>query len=168
MSRPFSTTVALSIPDVASFPPRLSQNLDEYRAPSRRHATTYVDALVVASDVIRPEYDAIRQHEESLADRFLHGLERIPAWRVWGITDRAQFNKRVSTFGLTHRTKTAAEVATALGAEGLFAWSEHFYAMNLIETLGLARVGMLRIGYLHYNTAEEVDRTLDALETVSD
>ena len=95
--------------------------------------------------------------------QFLEGLARLPAWRVWGIADPAQLDDRVSTFGLTHRTKPAAEVASFLSDQGLFVWSGHFYAQGLIERLGLAAAGMLRIGFLHYNTAEEVARALDSL-----
>jgi cysteine desulfurase family protein (TIGR01976 family) len=113
-------------------------------------------------------YAAIQAHETALAARFLNGLTRLPAWRVWGITDPARIGDRVSTFGLTHRTKPAGEVASALGAKGLFVWSGNFYAAALIETLGLAPAGMLRVGFLHYNTTEEVDRALDALTTIAD
>lgn len=110
-------------------------------------------------------YAAIRAHETALATRFLGGLARLPAWRVWGITEPGRFGDRVSTFGLTHSAKPAAEVAAALGAQGLFVWSGNFYAAGLIERLGLAPAGMLRVGFLHYNTAEEVDRVLEALAT---
>jgi cysteine desulfurase family protein (TIGR01976 family) len=113
-------------------------------------------------------YEAIRQYETALAAQFLDGLARLPAWRVWGIGDPARIGERVSTFGLTHRTRPAAEVASALGAQGLFVWSGHFYAQGLIERLGLASAGMLRIGLLHYNTADEVARTLDALAALGD
>ncbi|HJZ59835.1 MAG TPA: cysteine desulfurase-like protein, partial [Gemmataceae bacterium] len=113
-------------------------------------------------------YVAIRAHETALAAQFLDGLARFPAWRVWGIADPARIGDRVATFGLTHRTKPAAEVAAALGSQGLFVWSGNFYAQGLIERLGLAPAGMLRIGFLHYNIAEEVARTLDALAAVGD
>jgi len=111
-------------------------------------------------------FAAVQAHETALTAQFLDGLARLPAWRVWGIADPARMGDRVSTFGLTHRTKPAAEIASALGAQGLFVWSGHFYAQGLIERLGLAPAGMLRIGFLHYNTAEEVARTLDALAAV--
>ena len=108
-------------------------------------------------------YATIRAHETALAAKFLDGLARLPAWRVWGITDRARMSDRVSTFGLTHRTRPASEVASLLGAQGLFVWSGNFYAQGLIERLGLAPAGMLRVGFLHYNTADEVDRLLETL-----
>ena len=59
-------------------------------------------------------------------------------------------------------------MADAFAARGLFVWSGHFYAAGLIEALGLAPAGMLRIGFLHYNTSEEVARTLAALADVGD
>ena len=113
-------------------------------------------------------YEAIHAHEILLASQFLEGLARLPAWRAWGVADPARVGCRVSTFGLTHRARPAAEVAATLGEQGLFAWSGHFYAQGLIERLGLAPAGMLRVGFLHYNTAGEVARTLDALAAVGD
>lgn len=131
-----------------------------------RAAGEYLAGLGAGTDrraALATGYGAIRAHETALAAQFLAGLERLPAWRVWGITDPDRTGDRVSTFGLTHRTRPAAEIAEQLGARGLFVWSGHFYAQGLIERLGLAPAGMLRIGFLHYNTAEEVARTLDAL-----
>ena len=113
-------------------------------------------------------FAAVQAHETALTAQFLDGFARLPAWRVWGISDPSRLGDRVPTFGLTHRTKPAAEVASLLGAQGLFVWSGNFYAQGLIERLGLAPAGMLRIGFLHYNTAEEVARTLDALAAFGD
>ena len=56
------------------------------------------------------------------------------------------------------------EAAERLGAQGIFVWDGDFYATGLIERLGKAEGGgVLRLGLVHYNTAEEVDRTLEAL-----
>jgi selenocysteine lyase/cysteine desulfurase len=68
---------------------------------------------------------------------------------------------------VTHRTLTAREVAGRLAAEGTFVWHGNFYALPLTEALGLEPEGVVRIGLLHYNTAEEVDRLLAALEELS-
>jgi cysteine desulfurase family protein (TIGR01976 family) len=134
-------------------------------------AVDYLASLGTGADrraALAAGYEAIRSHETELAVQFLDGLARLPAWRVWGISDPARLDDRVATFGLTHRTRPAAEVASLLGAQGLFVWSGHFYAQGLIERLGLAPAGMLRVGFLHYNTADEVARTLDALAAVGD
>ena len=43
-------------------------------------------------------------------------------------------------------------------------WSGNYYALRLMERLGLeAEGGAVRIGLAHYNTREEVDRLIDAL-----
>ena len=55
--------------------------------------------------------------------------------------------------------------AEALGRQGIYVWDGDFYATGLIERLGKAETGgVLRLGLVHYNTAEEVDRTLEAVE----
>ena len=148
-------------------PGRWMTGTASFEAIAGTHAAVdYLASLGEGADrraKLAASYAAIRYHETALARQFLDGLSRLPVWKVWGITDPARLGERVSTFGLTHRTKTASEVAAILGEQGLFAWSGHFYAINLIETLGLAPEGMLRIGFLHYNTAEEVARTLESL-----
>jgi selenocysteine lyase/cysteine desulfurase len=58
--------------------------------------------------------------------------------------------------------------AEDLGRQGIFVWDGDFYATGLIERLGKADSGgVLRIGLVHYNTAEEVDRTLEAIESIA-
>jgi cysteine desulfurase family protein (TIGR01976 family) len=155
-----------------SGPGRWMTGTPSFEAIAGTHAAVdYLAGLGAGADrraALAAGYAAIRGHESALAAQFLGGLTRLPAWRVWGVADPARIGERVSTFGLTHRTKPAAEVASALGARGLFVWSGNFYAQGLIERLGLAPAGMLRVGFLHYNTAEEVARTLDALAAVGD
>ena len=57
--------------------------------------------------------------------------------------------------------------AESLGRQGIFVWDGDFYATGLIEALGKAETGgILRIGLVHYNTAGEVDRVLDAVDAV--
>ena len=63
---------------------------------------------------------------------------------------------------------TPLELATKLGDRGIFTWDGNYYAINLTERLGVEKNGgFLRIGFVHYNTEEEVDRVLEELATVS-
>jgi selenocysteine lyase/cysteine desulfurase len=56
------------------------------------------------------------------------------------------------------------EFAKFLGDRGIFTWDGNYYALNLTERLGVEQTGgLLRIGLVHYNTPEEVDRLLTAL-----
>jgi cysteine desulfurase family protein (TIGR01976 family) len=106
-------------------------------------------------------YDQIADHERSLAQRFLDGLAMIPGVRLWGT---ASLEGRVATFAITLDGARPDRVARRLGDEGIFVWSGHYYALEVMERLDLLdRGGAVRIGFVHYNTIEEVDRALDAL-----
>jgi cysteine desulfurase family protein (TIGR01976 family) len=102
-------------------------------------------------------WDAIQAHERELGARFLSGVPA--AYRLYGIDSMAN---RTATFALTHPTQTPDELAGALAERGIAAWPGNYYALEVMEQLGLAD-GCLRIGFVHYNTAEEVDRALSAL-----
>ena len=108
-------------------------------------------------------YCAIIEHEESLAHRFLAGLAELPHIRVWGITDPQRIGERVPTLSISHAQHSPAELATRLAREGIFSWDGNFYAQPLTEALGVEPRGLVRLGLLHYNTAEEIDRTVKAL-----
>jgi selenocysteine lyase/cysteine desulfurase len=75
-------------------------------------------------------------------------------------------NHRVSTFGIKHEKLTAMQLSERLAGEGIFTWAGNFYALPLTEALGLEPDGMLRIGFLHYNTVEEVDKMIEALRAM--
>ena len=111
---------------------------------------------------------AIAAYERELAARLLDGLERIPGLRVWGIADRAALALRTPTFAVTIEGTSPQVAAATLGERGIFAWDGDFYATGLIERLGLAASGgVLRLGLVHYNTADEVDRLLGELERLA-
>jgi cysteine desulfurase family protein (TIGR01976 family) len=105
-------------------------------------------------------WDAIRAHEEALGERFLAGLG--DGWRLHGLPT---MDGRVPTFALTHPTLAPDEVARRLAERKLAVWSGDYYAVEVMERLGLTD-GALRVGVVHYNTAGEVDRLLEALAEV--
>jgi len=109
-------------------------------------------------------YRATRQHEMTLLSQLIPGLLAIPGLRFFGITDPARFNDRCSTVSIRLANRTPAETAKFLGDRGIFTWDGNYYALNLTERLGVEQTGgLLRIGLVHYNTSEEVDRLLAAL-----
>jgi cysteine desulfurase family protein (TIGR01976 family) len=109
-------------------------------------------------------YRATRQHEMTLLSQLIPGLLAIPGLRFFGITDPARFNDRCSTVSIRLANHTPAETAKFLGDRGIFTWDGNYYALNLTERLGVEQTGgLLRIGLVHYNTSEEVDRLLAAL-----
>ena len=109
-------------------------------------------------------YRATRQHETALLGRLIEGLLGIPKLRFFGISDPKRFHERCSTISIRIGEHNPTEIAKFLGDRGIFTWDGNYYALNLSERLGVEQKGgFLRIGLVHYNTAEEVDRLLAAL-----
>ena len=107
---------------------------------------------------------AMREYEMDLAAQMIRGLLEIPGLRFYGISDPARFDERVPTVGVRLASRTPLECAKFLGERGIFTWDGNYYALNLTERLGVEKDGgLLRIGLVHYNTAEEVERLLAAL-----
>jgi cysteine desulfurase family protein (TIGR01976 family) len=123
-------------------------------------------AATTRRSAIEAAYGGIVAYERELTKIFLGGLAKLSPLKVWGITDPSKIASRVPTISITHPDLSAREIAERLASQGIFTWHGHFYAMTLAEVLGLKAEGLLRIGFLHYNTREEVDRTLAALAQI--
>ena len=111
---------------------------------------------------------AIVDYERALVRRLIDGLASIGGLTIHGITDPGRFDERVPTVAVSIDGVRPRAAAEELGRRGIFVWDGDFYATGLIERLGKAGVGgVLRLGLVHYNTADEVDRTLEAVEDVA-
>jgi cysteine desulfurase family protein (TIGR01976 family) len=111
---------------------------------------------------------AIAPWEDGLSRRFLEGLNAIDGIRLWGIADLDRVEERTPTFALRVRDRHPAETAKALAERGVFVWDGHYYALELMERLGLQETGgAVRIGFTHYHTPEEVDRVLEELAALA-
>jgi len=134
--------------------------VDYFAELGRRHDATATDrrsALLAA-------YRTTHQHEMSLLSRLIEGLLSVPQLRLFGISDPDRFHERCSTVSIRIGDHHPTEIAKFLGDRGIFTWDGNYYALNLTERLGVEKSGgLLRIGLVHYNTAEEVDRLLAAL-----
>ena len=112
-------------------------------------------------------YGAIQHHERSLAEHLIRGLLAIPGLKLYGISDPKRFNQRCPTIAVRIEGRPPLGLATKLGEHGFFTWDGNYYALNLTERLDVEKTGgFLRIGLVHYNTADEVDRFLTALREI--
>jgi cysteine desulfurase family protein (TIGR01976 family) len=116
-------------------------------------------------------YQAIHEHERALLERMITGLKNIPHLKIYGITNSARFAERCATLAIRiedgNPNHTPLQLATQLGTRGIFTWDGNYYALNLTEQLDVEKSGgFLRIGLVHYNTHEEVDRVLTALREI--
>jgi selenocysteine lyase/cysteine desulfurase len=108
---------------------------------------------------------AIQAYEAELVGPLLEGLRERPHFKVWGITDRNRLTSRVPTVSITTTDRPACKLAEHLAAKQIYTWSGNMYALELTERLGLEEQGgLLRMGLLHYNTADEVQRLLRGLD----
>jgi cysteine desulfurase family protein (TIGR01976 family) len=111
---------------------------------------------------------AIRAYEFELMRALLEALESVPGLRVYGLTDPLRLGERLATFSLRLKDIPPRALAEKLAAQNIYTWDGNYYAINVTERLGLeASGGMLRIGAVHYNTLEEIDRLRSALHQIA-
>ena len=107
---------------------------------------------------------AIQAYERTLSERLIGGLLGIPGLAFYGIREAERFGGRTPTVAINLAGYSPRELASKLGERGIFTWDGNYYAINLAERLGTeASGGMVRIGLVHYNTVEEIERLLAAL-----
>jgi cysteine desulfurase family protein (TIGR01976 family) len=106
-------------------------------------------------------WDFVLEHETALGKRF---LDELPAgWTLHGVPSLD--GGRVPTFAITHDTVSPQVAAERLAERGFAVWHGNYYAVEIMQRLGLAD-GAVRIGIVHYNTEAEVDALVDALATI--
>ena len=117
---------------------------------------------------IESAYAAIHEHERALLERVAKGLKQIPRLKIYGIADPARYDERCATFAVRIDGFTPLELATQLGERGFFTWDGNYYAISVTEHFDVEKSGgFLRIGLVHYNTIDEVDRLLEALGEIA-
>ncbi len=109
---------------------------------------------------------AIEAHETKLCWQLISGLQRLPGIQVRGITDPKRSHERFSTISFTHDQLSVTQLNRELAARGICVWGGHYYAQEYVRRMGLEPEGMIRVGLLHYNTEQEVERFLRELADV--
>jgi cysteine desulfurase family protein (TIGR01976 family) len=106
-------------------------------------------------------------YERELADRLVTGLMNIDGVSVLGITDEAAMPRRVPTVSFVHERHAPSHIARELAERNIFAWSGHNYALELARVLDIEKSGGgVRIGPVHYNSLDEIDVLIDALQQI--
>ena len=128
-----------------------------------QHGTQQHELL--AGFVVAVEYveslgwEAIVGHETMLGQRFLDGVP--DAVDLYGLPT---MEGRVPTFAFNVPGRSSEQVATELAAREIAVWHGDYYAIEIMKLLGLEGTGAVRAGFVHYNTPDEVDRLLTALD----
>jgi len=111
--------------------------------------------------------DYLFDYEAGLAADLIAGLQALPGVHVQGITDSSAMRRRVPTVAFTVDGANPADIASALSAKNIFVWSGHNYAVEAATALGIMdRGGAVRVGPVHYNSRDEIDRLLLELDHI--
>ena len=106
-----------------------------------------------------------KQHEMALSEHFLTRLVNYPRIKLYGIDDFDRLNERTPTFALTFEGVEPRAVSEFLGKQHICVWDGHFYAQGLCKQLNVLDTGgVVRIGCMHYNTVEELDKLFDMFD----
>lgn len=74
---------------------------------------------------------------------------------------------RVGTVSFVHERMASRAVSAAMDDRGIGIRHGHMYAYRLCRTLGLdPEDGVVRVSFVHYNTIEEIERLIAALDAV--
>ena len=112
----------------------------------------------------RAAMSAIHAHEREMSIAALERLAAVRGLHLFGITEPSRVGERVPTFSFTLAGHHPRAIAEHLAQHSISAWDGDFYAWELVRALGLDDSGgLLRIGLVHYNTLDEVDRLVAAL-----
>jgi cysteine desulfurase family protein (TIGR01976 family) len=108
---------------------------------------------------LKQAMSAIRSYEFELSRAVLDVLEETPGVTIYGIADVRRLEDRVPTFSFRLKGWHPLQVAEALAQKGIYVWDGNYYALSVTERLGLEDSGgMVRVGPVHYNTVEEIQR----------
>ncbi|KAJ8608276.1 hypothetical protein CTAYLR_007279 [Chrysophaeum taylorii] len=118
------------------------------------------------SQAVQAGYGVIAYHEDEIKRRFLEGAKAIPGLAIFGLDDPDTRAKRTSTFSIQIKGKTPDDLVRSLvrdhqiyctaGTHYCSFWDAHFGVK-----------GAARLSFLHYNTLDEVDAVLRALDTIA-
>jgi len=149
------------IPAPDSAPERAETGTQNHEGIAGAAAAVDFLASLAPGPALRGRLDgAFRQlHErgDALITQLWNGLREIERVRLYGLPPGAA---RTPTIAFTINDVPSIEVAKNLAERGVFLSHGDFYAMTIVERLGLAPDGLVRAGCACYTTAEEVDRLL--------
>lgn len=116
------------------------------------------DISVRAANVRKLLHDA----DAALLPQLLDYVSQHPKLTLIGPSD---FRKRTATISLLATEQTPQELAAKLVKQGIICGAGHFYAVRLLEALGVEpKTGVLRLSFVHYTSQEDMNQLLEALD----
>ena len=110
----------------------------------------------------------IKGYEYELNQSLNAALTSIPGLKIYGLTGERRLVDCVPTYSFRLGDIPPVEVARKLAREGICVWDGNYYALQITEQLGLeSSGGMVRVGAVHYNTLEDIEKLKKALLKIS-
>jgi cysteine desulfurase family protein (TIGR01976 family) len=110
---------------------------------------------------------AMQAYESALSKALIKIVESVPGTHIYGITDFDRLDERVPTVSFTVEHKDPEQLADEIGNHGIYVWNGHNYALAIVERLGLLETGgMIRVGPVHYNKMDELEKFGEVLKKV--
>ncbi|MFZ5517767.1 MAG: cysteine desulfurase-like protein [Candidatus Zhuqueibacterota bacterium] len=107
----------------------------------------------------------VEAYEQPLAQYFKDELARINGLKIYS---PPKDHPCTSTISFRLKDVHPNRVAVLLGERGIFVWDGHFYAAQIVKSLGLEESGgLVRIGLAPYSTREEIDRALAEIAAIA-
>ena len=117
---------------------------------------------------LKQAMSAITAYELELNHSLLETLTAIPGLHIHGITSPRALEQRVPTFSFTLDGWTPPRIAAALAESQINVWDGNFYALSVTQRLGVEdNGGLLRVGLVHYNTQEEIEKLGETLRRIT-
>lgn len=106
--------------------------------------------------------DLFHDTEQVLLGRLLNYVVQHPKLTLLGPVDPA---KRAATMSIIPKGQTPQELAQKLVDQGIICGAGHFYAVRLLEAMGVdSNTGVVRLSFVHYTQPEEIEQLIEALE----
>ncbi|MGE4612628.1 MAG: cysteine desulfurase-like protein [Paracoccaceae bacterium] len=119
-------------------------------------------------ELISVAYQHSRDYEEPLTNMLIDGISQISGISIFGITNPNRVHERVPTVSIRHSRTKPTDIAKSLANEGIYVWHGHNYAYEPTRFLNIpGDEGVVRIGLAHYNTIDEVNRVIRAIDEVT-
>jgi cysteine desulfurase family protein (TIGR01976 family) len=113
---------------------------------------------------LRAVIEVLHERGKAFLQRLWDELSEIEGVTLHGPPPSAP---RTPTLAFTLAGRPAEAVSRLLAARGIFASHGNFYAMTVVERLGVGDEGLVRLGCACYTTDEEVARVIDGVRDIA-
>jgi cysteine desulfurase family protein (TIGR01976 family) len=122
------------------------------------------DAQATRRETLQSAFAGLRRHSSQQVRRLWEELSKIKGVRLYGPSPEVA---RTPTVSFVVNSVSSTDVARRLAERGLFASHGDFYAQTVIERLGLAPEGLVRVGCACFTSDEEIERLIEAVREIA-